>query len=1100
GRLIDSTNYTFDGSRLSVLNLAISGTSTFTGTSTFATTTMASTTITTLNLINGLADASISDILTITAGVINNTPIGATTPSTGVFTNATTTNATTTQLAISTLTSGRVPYVTTGGRLLDSVNFTFDGTNLGLGNTQGIAWSGSRALYASTTRNNYFFGSGAGSSVTTGNNIIAIGSNAFLNATSTSDVIAIGRDAGIANTSGSGNVFIGPAFAGYNNTTGGDNVFIGYATGGNSRTGSANTFVGNNAGNGLVSGDSNTFFGVNTAVSLATSSQSTIIGAGAGWGIGGNYQASNLTILGREAGYNLQTGADNNILIGHNAANSMTTGANNLIIGYNIEAPSNTASNQLNIGNLIFGTGIDGEDTTISSGNIGIGSTSPSAKLTVAGSFLATGTSTLATTTVTDFTIARALRDTTNSAGTTGMVLQTTGTSTRWVATSTLGLTGGGSSLFTDGGATTYLTSLTDNLGIGTTTASERLTVAGNALIGGNITATGTLTIAGTSTLATTSIAGLLQMGTTSVASRFNLDVAGFSTAGTAGLNRFYTSTNAASGTVQFGELGYVRIGATATTTMVGSMFRVEDSTTFGNTIRGFEVQTNRGTNTRGENTALSGFARTFGVRGYTSADAGGVFEPAGGYFETGGTTQGNAIRGYSSTITSAGLMSLFQDTSAFTGNGLIMNLGNGTGSFTGKFMDLQVAGATKFNVASTGTLFTLGDISITATNTDPADNNVVGIYLGASGFASINRAANPAMSLGRTTDGAVLEFYSAGTVQGSVSIAGATVSYNAFTGSHFGLTGSTTYSMGTVLALTGENQSYNDIAASEILYGMTESSEENSPLVIGSYLSVLEPTLAESAANPTLVMAVGNGAMWVADQGENITRGDYLISSNVAGHAERDPQTAEVSNIIARASEDIDWSTVTTEINGVKHKRITVFFETFTRSNINLALIASSTVELASIDEDSVTGNFMTGLFSKLTEWFGNAHNGIGSMYANVFNANERICVDGECLTADDIRDLKDAIGAPQSPAPSTGGSGGSSEGEGSGETGNEEPPAETPPPTPVEEESGGTSEPPAETLPEPEPETEPIVEEPPAESPEPEPETPEEITPPTE
>lgn len=47
-----------------------------------------------------------------------------------VATNATTTNATSTQLAISSLTSGRVPYVTTDGRLIDDADLTFNGTRL----------------------------------------------------------------------------------------------------------------------------------------------------------------------------------------------------------------------------------------------------------------------------------------------------------------------------------------------------------------------------------------------------------------------------------------------------------------------------------------------------------------------------------------------------------------------------------------------------------------------------------------------------------------------------------------------------------------------------------------------------------------------------------------------------------------------------------------------------------------------------------------------------------------------------------------------------------------------------------------------------------
>jgi hypothetical protein len=59
-----------------------------------------------------LADSRVADNLTISGGIINNTPIGASTASTGIFTDATSTNATTTHLAVSgtsqlgTVTSG----------------------------------------------------------------------------------------------------------------------------------------------------------------------------------------------------------------------------------------------------------------------------------------------------------------------------------------------------------------------------------------------------------------------------------------------------------------------------------------------------------------------------------------------------------------------------------------------------------------------------------------------------------------------------------------------------------------------------------------------------------------------------------------------------------------------------------------------------------------------------------------------------------------------------------------------------------------------------------------------------------------------------------
>jgi hypothetical protein len=77
----------------------------------------------------------------------------------------------------------------------------------------------------------------------------------------------------------------------------------------------------------------------------------------------------------------------------------------------------------------------DGGDEGVAvdaSGNVGIGTDTPTALLTVAG----------------DVSFAGALHDSTDSAGVAGMVLQTTGTTTRWVATSTLGLGGAGGGLF----------------------------------------------------------------------------------------------------------------------------------------------------------------------------------------------------------------------------------------------------------------------------------------------------------------------------------------------------------------------------------------------------------------------------------------------------------------------------------------------------------------------------------------------------------------------------------------------------------------------------------------------------------------------------
>jgi hypothetical protein len=107
-----------------------------------------------------------------------------------------------------------------------------------------------------------------------------------------------------------------------------------------------------------------------------------------------------------------------------------------------------------------------------------------------------------------------ALRDSTNAAGTTGMVFQTTGTGTAWVATSTLGISSGASTFlsltdtpssftanripFTNSGATALTDSANfvfdgTNFGIGTTTPNSKLTIIGDTYITGTTTILGSI-------------------------------------------------------------------------------------------------------------------------------------------------------------------------------------------------------------------------------------------------------------------------------------------------------------------------------------------------------------------------------------------------------------------------------------------------------------------------------------------------------------------------------------------------------------------------------------------------------------------------------
>ncbi len=163
------------------------------------------------------------------------------------------------------------------------------------------------------------------------------------------------------------------------NTGGSNNVAIGYYAMRNTQ-GSENTAVGLNAGKGIYANASNkggVYLGSHSGASVDTGSDFN-------------------TLIGYQSGYNVTTGS-NNIWLGTATSSTgianLTTGSQNILIGNNISLASSTASGQLNIGNIIFGTGITGTGSTISTGNVGIGTTNPGARLEVVGDIISKGTS-----------------------------------------------------------------------------------------------------------------------------------------------------------------------------------------------------------------------------------------------------------------------------------------------------------------------------------------------------------------------------------------------------------------------------------------------------------------------------------------------------------------------------------------------------------------------------------------------------------------------------------------------------------------------------------------------------------------------------------
>lgn len=292
------------------------------------------------------------------------------------------------QSAFSNTTGGTITAV--GYNALYSNTTGWDNNALGYNalynNTMGI-WNvgiGNTALHDNTTgNNNIAIGIGALASSTTasdntavgtlalqsnltGVDNVAIGESALASNTTASNLTATGNGALHSNTTGNYNTANGTQ-ALYSSTIASNNIATGYQALFSNTTGNSNTANGMQALYSNIAGGLNVALG-NLALYSNTGSNNTAVGGNSGYGI---------------------TSGTGNVLIGVSidpaSYNQITTGSNNIAIGHNVAVASSTLSNQLNIGNLIYGTNLNGTGSTLSTGNIGIGTTSPAHKLSVWG-------------------------------------------------------------------------------------------------------------------------------------------------------------------------------------------------------------------------------------------------------------------------------------------------------------------------------------------------------------------------------------------------------------------------------------------------------------------------------------------------------------------------------------------------------------------------------------------------------------------------------------------------------------------------------------------------------------------------------------------
>lgn len=234
------------------------------------------------------------------------------------------------------------------------------------------------------------FGKNALMSNTTGFQNTAIGSGALEVNTTGYQNTGLGSYTLMANVDGANNTGVG-VYALESNISGSRNSAVGVFALEYNETGDFNSAFGEQALISNTTGSSNSAVGQITLGNNKTGSNNTAVGARAGFGSNGSSDFSNNTLFGFESGLSLRTAGSNNVLIGYKTGDALTTGAKNIILGYDIDLPANSSTEMLNIGNLIYAENVNGSGTTLSTGYVGVGITSPAYKLDVSGDINASG-------------------------------------------------------------------------------------------------------------------------------------------------------------------------------------------------------------------------------------------------------------------------------------------------------------------------------------------------------------------------------------------------------------------------------------------------------------------------------------------------------------------------------------------------------------------------------------------------------------------------------------------------------------------------------------------------------------------------------------
>jgi len=154
------------------------------------------------------------------------------------------------------------------------------------------------------------------------------------------------------------------------------------------------------------------------------------------------------------------------------------------------------------------------------------------------------------------------------------------------------------------------------------------------------------------------------------------------------------------------------------------------------------------------------------------------------------------------------------------------------------------------------------------------------------------------------------------GGTQGEITFTGGTVTYGAFTGHHPAALpeDDEAYDYGTIVKIISTNtlsETYNK----SVQYDVDKTTTAKDKAALGVYSVAIGERYDEDGSpgqehNRHQIWALGDGHILVCSEGGNIEIGDYICSSNTAGHGMKQDDDLLHNYTVAKATQAVDWST----------------------------------------------------------------------------------------------------------------------------------------------------------------------------------------------